>query len=516
MSTQRTRSRRTAVVLTAVSLPLALSAEPAAADAPSAVTVVVDASSPGRTIPTDFVGLSFEANLMHEQWLAPGSGNVSTLIGNLGHGNLRFSANQVDNTAWTPDPATPVPAWAKGQRVTPDDLSRLGTLARDVGWSVDMGVNLAHFDPAAAADQARAAKDRIGSSLRSVQIGNEPNFYLLGPVLGAGERKPYLPASYADDARRYRDAIAATAPGVAVEGPNTAGAGLGSPLVDPLITAGLVGPWLDTYVDRFGAESRFLNQHYYPFVNTARVGLSGGSSDALGGLPTADKLMSRDTSDRQTAFIRGLVDKATKAGLQPRLAETNSVAKEGLPGVTNSLGGALWTVDYLMTAAREGVTGVNLHMQPNDCESYPLFCFPDDAARAAGQARPNPNYYAALAVSRLAGGRILPTTVDSGGRHVSALAVRMPDGAVKVMVDNLERADADVTVKIEGAAGTANAERLTGGTPESTDGTTFAGAAVAADGSFTPAAPEAVPAVGGGYRLGADAASAVLLTAPGR
>ncbi|MFD4180365.1 hypothetical protein [Rhodococcus sp. NPDC058514] len=514
MSRQTDRPRRAAVVLIAATLPLAVSAGPAAAEAPTAVTVVVDASKPGRTVPADFLGLSFEANLMHELWLAPGSGNVSTLIGNLGHGNLRFSANQVDNTAWTPDPTSPLPAWAKGQRVTPDDLSRVGALAQDIGWSVDLGVNLAHFDPAAAADQVRAARDRIGSSLRSVQIGNEPNFYLLAPALGSGERKPYLPGSYADDARRYRDAIAAAAPGVVVEGPNTAGAGLGSPLVDPVITASLVGPWLDTYIDRFGAESRFLNQHYYPFVNTARVGLSGGSSDALGGLPTTDKLMSRDTSDRQTSFIRNLVGRAAKAGLQPRLAETNSVAKEGRPGVTNTFGAALWTVDYLMTAAREGVTGVNLHMQPNDCESYPLFCFPDDAARAAGQARPNPNYYAALAVSQLVGGQILPTTVDSDGKHVSALAVRMSDGTVKVMVDNLERgAAADVTVRIEGASGTASAQRLTGGAPESTDGTTFAGAAVAADGTFTPAAAESVPAVGGEYRLGADAASAVLLTA---
>ncbi|TQF66485.1 hypothetical protein FK531_18505 [Rhodococcus spelaei] len=517
VSCSRFRPSRTAVVLITAAVPVALTTIPASAQSPNSVTVVVDTTAPGRTVPADFLGLSFEANLMHEQWLAPGAGNVSKLIANLGHGNLRFSANQVDNTAWTPDPSSPLPAWAKGQRVTPDDLSRVGNLARDTGWSVDMGVNLAHFDPAAAADQARAAEDRIGSALRSVQIGNEPNFYVLASVTGGGQRKPYLPASYADDAHKYRDAIAAAAPGVAVEGPDTAAGGTGSPLAEAGMKAALVDPWLDSYIERFGTESRSLNQHYYPFVNTARLGLSGGSSDAVGGQPTVDKLLSQDTSDRQTAFIRSLVSKAEKAGLQPRLTETNSVAKEGLPGVTNSFGGALWTVDYLMTAAREGVTGVNLHLQPNDCESYPVFCFPDDAARAAGQARPNPNYYAALAVSKLVGGQILPTTVDSGGKRVTALAVRMPDGTVKVMVDNLDRgADAAVTVKVKGGSGTASAQRLTGGAPESTIGTTFAGAAVTPDGAFTPAASESVPAVDGAYRLDAGAASAVLLTAPAR
>lgn len=507
-------SRAAAVLITAA-IPMALTTMPAAAQSRNPVTVVVDTSAPGRTIPSDFLGLSFEANLMHEQWLAPDAGNVSKLIANLGHGNLRFSANQVDNTAWTPDPAAPVPAWAKGQRVTPDDLSRVGALARDIGWSIDMGVNLAHFDPAAAADQARVARDRIGSALRSVQIGNEPNFYVLSSVTGGGQRKPYLPTGYADDARKYRDAIAAAAPGVAVEGPDTAAGGTGSPLAEAGMKAALVDPWLDTYIQRFGSESRSLNQHYYPFVNTERLGLSGASSDAVGGQPTVDTLMSQDTSDRQTEFIRSFVAKAQQAGLQPRMTETNSVAKEGLPGVTNSLGGALWTVDYLMTAAREGVNGVNLHLQPNDCTSYPVFCFPDDAARAAGQARPNPNYYAALAVSKLVGGRILPTTVDSGGKRVSALAVRMPDGTVKVMIDNLDRGvDAAVVVEIKGASGTAGVQRLTGGAPESITGTTFAGAAVAADGTFTPAASESVPAAAGEYRVDAGAASAVLLTAP--
>ncbi|MGW6693046.1 hypothetical protein ACWF62_04650 [Rhodococcus sp. NPDC054953] len=521
MSRSRFRPDRLAVVLVAAALPVALTTVPAAAEPATPVTIVVDADRPGRTIPADFLGLSFEANLMHEPWIAPGAGNVAALIANLGRaGNLRFSANQVDNTAWTPDPASPLPAWANGQRVTPDDLTRVGELARNTGWSVDLGVNLAHFDPAAAADQVRAARDRIGAALRSVQIGNEPNFYLLTPLTGGGDRTPYLPGSYADDARTYREAIAAAAPGVAVEGPDTAAGGTGSTLAEAAMRTALVDPWLDSYIDRFGAESRSLNQHYYPFVNTERLGLSDGSSALVGGQPTVDALMSRDTSNRQTAFIRDLVATAERAGLQPRLSETNSVAKEGLPGVTNSFGGALWTVDYLMTAAREGVTGVNLHLQPNDCESYPVFCFPDDAARRSGLARPNPNYYGALAVAELVGGRILPTTVDSGDRHVSALAVRLPDGTIRVLVDNLDR-DADVALTVainggpgEGAAGPARIQRLTGGAPEATGGTTFAGAEVAADGTFTPAVSESVPVGDGGYRLDAGAASAVVLTAP--
>lgn len=514
-------SRRVGAAALGLVLPLVTLAvvTPAAAQAdPSVAVVTVDVDSPGREIPADFLGLSFEANLMHEQWLDPGGGNVPTLIANLGEGNLRFSANQVDRTAWIPTADTPVPDWAQGQIVTPEDLTRVGDLARSIGWSIDMGVNFGQFDPAAAADQARSARERIGPALRSVQIGNEPNVYIAAPVLGGGDRHPLTPESYVSDARAYREAIAAAAPGLPIEGPDTAGAGLGVPPVDAAITDFAVWPWLQNYTAEFSAQSRFLNQHYYPFVNVAKVGVPSAVTDTVGGLPTADSLLEWDTSHRQSDFIRRFVATAEHAGLAPVLSETNSVAKEGRAGVTDTFANALWTADYLMTAAREGIAGVNLHMQPGECESYTLFCFEDAAAREAGTARPNPNYYAALAFSQLTGGQILPTTVEAGGAHVSALAVRMPDGAVKVLVDNLDSDfTGEIAVTIAGEptgaqhhAGTVY--RLTAPTPESLDGTTFGGAVTAPDGSFSPQDGVSTAEVDGSYRMAVDRPGAALLT----
>lgn len=157
---------------------------------------------------------------------------------------------------------------------------------------------------------------------------------------------------------------------------------------------------------------------------------------------------------------------------------------------------------------------MNLHNQPADCESYSLVCFADDAAQRAGRAQPNPNYYAMLLVSRLAGGRILPVTVESGPAHVSAYAVRMPGGGVEVVVNNLDRAFAgDVDVRITGAAsGPASAVRLTAASPEATDGAEFAGAQVAEDGTFAPGRGEDVPGANGRYGIRVDGPSAVLLT----
>ena len=508
------RPRRHLVVGLVAALPLFLaSATTATAEAVATATIHVDATSPGRVIPVDFLGLSFEADLLHERWIDPDTGNLATLLTNLGTGNLRFGANQVDNTAWMPDPSAPTPAWSGGRQVTPDDLTRLGALAEATGWSVDLGVNLAHFDPAAAAGQAAAAQDLLGDGLRTVQIGNEPNFYVLSPLLNSGARRPYLPHTYVPDARLYREAIHAVAPAVEIEGPDTAGAAVGHGLVDPAISA-ITAPWLDTYIAEFGSESRFLNHHYYPFINTQRLGFTAGSSEIIGGLPSVDRLMSSETAASQTRFLREFVAKAEDAGLEPKLSETNSVAKEGRDGVTDSFGAALWTVDYLMTAAREGVTGVNLHNQPGDCESYSLICFTDAAARESGTARVNPNYYGALMVSRMVGGAVLPVTVDSGDAHISAHAVRMPDGAVQVIVDNMDRGfRGEIRVEISGEAGaSASVERLTAPSPDVTSGAEFADAQVAEDGSFTADADEEVSDVDGRDPIAITAPGAVLLS----
>ena len=138
---RRTKGAVLAALSLATPLALVLGTAPARA-APPTVTITVDAAHPGRVIPRDFVGLSFEADQLHRTWTDPDRGNVAALLGNLGTGNLRFSANQVDNTAWMPDPGAPTPAWATdGQRIVPDDLSRVGRLAARTGWSVDLGVN---------------------------------------------------------------------------------------------------------------------------------------------------------------------------------------------------------------------------------------------------------------------------------------------------------------------------------------------------------------------------------------
>ena len=492
---------------------LALAVAPAAAQPAQVVTVRVDVDKPGRIIPDDFVGLSFEADQLHRGWTDPGRGNVAALLSNLGTGNMRFSANQVDNTAWTPNASAPAPDWADGKRITPGDLTRLNSLAESIGWSVDLGVNLGHYDPAAAADQVVAARDTLGDSLRTVQIGNEPNFYLLSAA--SGDRKAYTPQTYVPDVRAYRKAIKRAAPEVRIEGPDVVFPAVGLDALDPVMQSTVAEPWIETYISAFGAQSRYLNEHHYPFVNVERVGIPRPVAEGLNSLPTVDRLLDPATTAKQTAYLRQFAARAKRAGLTPMLTETNSAAKEGRPGVTNSFGGALWTVDYLMTAAREGIGGVNLHTQMDDCGSYSVICFPNQKARKAARAHANPNYYAALMASQMSGGAVLPVKVSSGGTHITAHAVRMPDGRVQVIVDDLDRSfRGTVRVELVGDdAGTATVQRLTASSPDATGGTRLAGATVGPDGRFTPGADETLTASDGRFAVRFQRPGAVLLTA---
>ena len=49
------------------------------------------------------------------------------------------------------------------------------------------------------------------------------------------------------------------------------------------------------------------------------------------------------------------------SGFKVRMAETNSVYGGGKPGISDTLGAALWGVDVMFTLAEAGWLGINFH-----------------------------------------------------------------------------------------------------------------------------------------------------------
>ncbi|MFK0287426.1 glycosyl hydrolase family 79 C-terminal domain-containing protein [Streptomyces sp. NPDC090499] len=498
---------RPEVTMRKVRLPAAVAAAvlaitPAVAHASTArpspaLTVTVDASGQGEAaIPGDFLGLSFEEGALHEPWVSASHGNLARMLDNLGRGSMRFAANGADATAWQPDPSVPPPAWADGQVITPTDLARAGALARHTRWPIDLGVNLFHDDPAAAASLATAARRQFGPLLRTIQLGNEPNLYL--PIRGVPN---YTTDTYIKQATAYLAAIGKSAHGVRFSGPDAAGFLWGLPQADPITKP--IPSWWSAYTSAFGHQTRFLDQHYYPLVNRPEIQTPA----------TIDNLLSKTTAANTRNFVDLFAQQARTAGLPAHISETNSVANGGKAGVSNTLAAALWTVDYALTAAHEGISGINFHQQPHDCGGYTWICFPDQTATTDARLQAQPSYYAGLLVSALHGGQFLPTRVSGAAANVTAYAVRSPDRAVRVVIDNLDNTlKGTVAVRINGVtARRAGLQRLEGPSLEATSGVRFAGSQVAPDGSFTPNRPLRIPVTGSTFNVPFTTPSAVLL-----
>src|SRR4051812_21981505 len=120
MSTRRWLPLATAAIAAG-----ALVAASTAALAAGPATVTVKAGT-GATLTDNFVGLSFEVNLLAQPALT--SGNLAQYLKTLGNsGVLRFGGNQVDKAFWTSTGEKP-PSWA-ATTLTPVELNRLNTLA---------------------------------------------------------------------------------------------------------------------------------------------------------------------------------------------------------------------------------------------------------------------------------------------------------------------------------------------------------------------------------------------------
>jgi len=469
------------------------------AQAGGRILVAVDPAHPGATLPTDFLGLSFEASVLGSAFFDPVRSDLSILMRALGTGRLRFGGNSLDRvTAWTAAAATPLPAWASS-RVSPADLARLAGLTTATGWKVDLGLTLGHLDAGAAANEASAAVRLLGGGLGTIQIGNEPD--LLGNV-----RPAYSEAGYRADVAAYRASIAAAAPEVHVSGPDTA-----------------VAARLASYGNDEGATPAFFTQHLYPLTRCA------------GSRPTIDQLLSVSTLEAERRLAGTAVAAGHAAGLPVRLDETNSASCGGQDGVSNTLASALWIIEYLATVAQRGVDGVGIQGGLAACRGYTPICVPGAQGAAAGTAPgidavadtslgaatsvdgrlvAQPDFYGLLVIHELEGGQWLPCIGTAPGRAWEA-AVKMPDGVVRVVIVNPSSSAAtDISVHAPGYGGRASVQWLTGPSLGATADVRLGGAEVGSDGAWRPLADAPLDSGGNGVRVKVPAATAALVTLP--
>ena len=359
-------------------------------------TVAVDDDQPGRIIPDDFTGLSYEsAVLASPDYLSPANRSILGLIHGLGpRGVLRLGGNSSEATLWRG------PSDGKkggGIVITPTSIDALVALLASLDWRLIYGLNLARGSPEAAADEAAYVARAAGRRLLAFEVGNEPD----GFASWRGVRsRPYDVDIFVAEWKRFRAAIVARVPGARFAGPAIANQ----------------QGWIRPFVDAAGDSLALVTRHYYadgpafaPHVNLARLMTSAPNVEPI-------LVEMRSISDRY--------------GLPFRIEETNSIYLEGQPGVSDSFATALWGLELMFQVAEAGGAGVNFHT--GDTKAYTPIG-PGEGGRHAAR----PLYYGMLMFKEATQkATLVPARLLTPSQNVVAYATKSADDTLNVCLIN--------------------------------------------------------------------------------
>lgn len=438
---------------------------------PGIYTATVTVNTTGTTfgaIGGQYIGLSFESGTL-DSGKFDNTGNLAQLLRNLGHGVIRFGGNSVDRSF---------------AGITPGALDGLARLADATGWHVLYSENLGSYNAASVSANAKAVDAALGGRLFAFACGNEPEDY---PNHGLRARS-YNPGDYLGQAAACLQAIRAGAPNAPLEGPDS-----GSPR------------WIAKYAAAEAGTISWLGQHYYPLGCAAP-----GEKPAT----AAGALLSPALTAKEAATFSVAVAAAKAARVPLVISETNSACGGGVPGLSDSYASALWVIDYMLTGAAHGVHSMNFHGGlDGSCKGYTVLCQVGTSDAYSAQ----PIYYGMLLTHLLGTGRFLPVRVAKSSRagNVAAFAVKPTDGGgVRLIVENLSKDQANATLRVGNASGSATVLTLTGPSLLATSGVQVQGASVAANGTFQPGQPQTIQCGAHTCALTLAPYSAALVTAP--
>ena len=465
-------------------LPLLLAATLAAAT-PTPATVTVQADQPGLALPADFVGLSTEKKLLTRDCFHARNTTLINLCRTLGPGVLRIGANNVDSTFFRRDGHPPRESMQDNRYVTdprtigPESVDDFFAFARAAGWKVIYGVNLGANDPAMAADEADYAWKVGAKEIVAIEIGNEPNLYPKGPKREGIRPGNWRYPQYKAEFTAVYDAIKAKDKQI--------------PITGPAVTKST--NWMPLFMADFKDRIALATSHVYH--------LSAPEADPKAQRFTSvEKLLGEKYPDD---WIIKLKD-ATSVGVPYRVGECNTASGGGKRGVSNAFVSALWAIDFMFDVAQAGGQGVNFHGSFT-ANNYSPIVFDKKTSRYV----PAPMYYGMLFFSRAAQGRLVASELKTDANFITH-AVLGTDGKLRVTLVNKDLTKPVAASIAVGAKFTqGQALRLTAPSASATEGVTFAGAAVNADGTWAPKSPEVLTLSAGQTTVTLPPASAALL-----
>jgi hypothetical protein len=427
---------------------------PAVLRAEGVVEIRIDESSAAGKIPAEFVGFGYETSAVAQPgYFSSKNERLVRLYTNLGcDGLIRIGGNVSDHTRFVAEAAPAAKTEREVTIINRKSLADLGDFARATGWHVMWGLNLGTGSREEAVEEAIAVQQALGDRLHSFEIGNEVD--LMRKF--ARDYDAYH-AAFTD----YKRAIRARLPQASFSGPDVAGS--------------------ISFVERFLAtesgDLKLVTHHYY------RTGARTSNA-------TIEYLLARDTAF--DARLQKLRELCGPRHLSFRINEVNSFYGGGKAGVSDTFASALWCLDYMFNVAAHGGSGVNMETDINQLGF--ISHYSPIVHDAAGDCSARPEYYAMLAFAMAGHGDLLRISVTKPqDLNLTAYATRDMQGTIWLTLINKDLVkDATIQCPLPEGFKSAEAYSLRGPSVESKEGVTFAGAAVASDGSWKSAVP-AIP-----------------------
>ncbi len=274
---------------------------------------------------TDFVGLGYEESsvAMPGLFSAENTAHVRLLRMLPQPCVLRLGGIVADATAYL---ANGTPRHEPGNTViTRACLQQLRGFLDAVDARAIWSVNFGRGTLPEAIAEARDVSATLGRRLLAIELGNEVENYGRGnaPL----RTPPYTYDTWRAEYSRWRTAILAEVPGLAFAAPDTAAS----------------VEWVERLAADARGEVQLLTTHYY----------RGDQRRA-----TREQILSTDAKLIDT--LQRLQKASHASGIPWRMCEINSFFGGGHPGISDTLAGALWTLDTMLLLASYGCAGVNM------------------------------------------------------------------------------------------------------------------------------------------------------------
>ncbi len=262
---------------------------------------------------------------------------------------------------------------------------------------------------------------------------------------------------YLAEYRAWRRAILAAVPGLRFAAPDTAAS----------------VEWVEEMAEEARGEVQLLTTHFY----------LGDQRNA-----TLAQLIERDP--QLASKLERLSRISRDSGIPWRMCETNSFFGGGRPGLSDTFAASLWTLDYLLLLAQHGCAGVNLQTGVNHLGF--VSSYSPIRTDADGQVDVGAPYYGmlAFAAAGAASAEMLPIEIAGSASELTAYAIGKQGRLRSIVILNWNEAN-PISVSLAGLGlQSAQVLRLMAPSLTSKDGVRFGGAAVDAQGRWSPASEE--------------------------